>query len=107
MISLGCSRSTARRVGYTPTPEGLAREMVYVLMNKIVFYKVLERYYRLQELEPLYEKGVAETCNRYLSKLRELLSSIVALSPRKWLSLWGLPYQSFICRYIASRACSV
>jgi hypothetical protein len=33
-----------RRTGYTPTPEGLAREMAYVSLNKIVFYKVLERY---------------------------------------------------------------
>jgi hypothetical protein len=48
----------SRRTGYTPTPEGLARE-TYVLLNKIVFYK--ERYYKLPRLEPLYERGIAQT----------------------------------------------
>jgi hypothetical protein len=31
--------------------------MAYVLLNKIVSYKVLERYYKLPRLEPLYERG--------------------------------------------------
>jgi predicted RNA-binding protein len=31
--------------------ETLARMMVYVLMNKIIFYKVLERHYKLDELK--------------------------------------------------------
>jgi hypothetical protein len=51
----------SRRTGYTPTPEALAREMAYVLLNKIVFYKVPERYYKLPRLEPLYERGIAKT----------------------------------------------
>jgi hypothetical protein len=57
-----------RRTGYTPTPEGLAREMAYVLLNKIVSYKVLERYYKLPRLEPLYERGIAQTCHPCLTK---------------------------------------
>jgi len=56
----------SRRTGYTPTPEGLAREMAYVLLNKIVFYK--ERYYKLPRLEPLYERGIAQTCHPCLTK---------------------------------------
>jgi hypothetical protein len=55
----------SRRTGYTPTPEGLARE-AYVLLNKIVFYK--ERYYKLPRLEPLYERGIAQTCHPCLTK---------------------------------------
>jgi len=66
--------------GYEPTPEGLAREMAYVLLNKIVFYKVLERYYSLPKLEPLYEKGVVETCSMYLSRLREFFDEAVKVS---------------------------
>jgi len=76
----GMLEEYGRRVGYTPTPEGLAREMAYALMNKIVFYKVLERYYGLQELEPLYEKGIATTCNTYLRKLNELFEDAVIKS---------------------------
>ncbi len=70
----------SRRTGYTPTPEGLAREMAYVLLNKIVFYKVLERYYKLPKLEPLYERGIAQTCHAYLTKLRELFDKAVEVS---------------------------
>jgi|GEM_PF-4158896 hypothetical protein len=58
----------SRRTGYTPTPEGLAREMAYVLLKKIVSYKVLERYYKLPRLEPLYERGIAQTCHPCLTK---------------------------------------
>ncbi len=47
----------ARRTGYAPTPKGLTRE-AYVLLNKFVFYKVLERYYKLPRLEPLHERGM-------------------------------------------------
>jgi type I restriction-modification system DNA methylase subunit len=70
----------SRRTGYTPTPEGLAREMAYVLLNKIVFYKVLERYYKLPKLEPLYERGLAQTCHAYLTELRELFDKAVDVS---------------------------
>jgi len=69
-----------RRIGYRPTPSGLAREMAYVLMNKIVFYKVLERYYRLEKLEPLYERGKATTCSAYLRELTRLFERAVEVS---------------------------
>jgi len=69
-----------KKVGYIPSPKGLAREMAYVLLNKIVFYKVLERYYNTPRLEPFYEKGTAQTCNMYLSKLRELFDKAVEVS---------------------------
>jgi len=36
----------SEEVGYKPDAEQLAKEMAYVFMNKIVFYKVLERYYK-------------------------------------------------------------
>jgi len=68
------------RTGYTLTPEGLAREMAYVLLNKIVFYKVLERYYKLPKLEPLYERGLAQSCHAYLTGLRELFDKAVDVS---------------------------
>jgi type I restriction-modification system DNA methylase subunit len=70
----------SRRTGYTPTPEGLAREMAYVLLNKIVFYKVLERYYKLPRLEPLYERGLVHSCHAYLTRLRELFDKAVEVS---------------------------
>jgi type I restriction-modification system DNA methylase subunit len=68
------------RTGYTPAPEGLAREMAYVLLNEIVFYKVLERYYKLPRLEPLYERGLARTCHAYLTRLRGLFDKAMEVS---------------------------
>jgi type I restriction-modification system DNA methylase subunit len=68
------------KTGYSPTPEGLSREMAYVLMNKIVFYKVLERYYKLTPLEPLYSKGLVNTCSKYLEKLKEFFDKAVELT---------------------------
>jgi type I restriction-modification system DNA methylase subunit len=61
----------ARRTGYVPTPRQLAREMAYILLNKVVFYKILERYYKISGLEPLYERNVVKTCSEYLKKLEE------------------------------------
>lgn len=69
-----------KRTGYSLTPQQLAREMAYILMNKIIFYKVLERYYNLPRLDPLYEKGVAKTCSEYLRKLRECFSKAVEVT---------------------------
>ena len=46
----------AEEVGYKPDAEQLAKEMSYVFMNKIVFYKVLERYYKelgVRKLKPI------------------------------------------------------
>jgi len=65
------------KTGYKPTPQQLAREMAYVLLNKIVFYKVLERYHKLPRLGPLYEEGVVKTCSEYLKRLREYFGKAV------------------------------
>lgn len=71
----------AQAKGYRPEPEQLAREMVYVLLNKIVFYKVLERHYKnLTRLEPLYSKGYVKTVNEYLKKLRELFEEAIKVT---------------------------
>lgn len=70
----------SRRTGYTPTSRQLAREMAYVLLNKIVFYKVLERYYKIPKLEPLYEKGVVKTCSEYLKKLEGYLKTAIDIT---------------------------
>jgi type I restriction-modification system DNA methylase subunit len=70
----------SQRTGYRPTPEGLAREMTYVLMNKIIFYKVLERFYNIPKVEPLYEKGVVTTCSSYIRKLNECFEKAIEAS---------------------------
>ncbi|HIQ10413.1 MAG TPA: hypothetical protein EYH26_00340, partial [Pyrodictium sp.] len=55
--------------GYSPTPEQLAKEMAYVFMNKLVFYKILERYWgKLPRLKPLLSQGV-KSSTEYLDKL--------------------------------------
>jgi len=45
----------------------LARMMLYVLLNKIIFYKVLERHYKLPKLEPLLPRVRGST--EYLNEL--------------------------------------
>jgi type I restriction-modification system DNA methylase subunit len=70
----------AERTGYRPPPEALAREMAYVLMNKIIFYKVLERYYKLPELKPAHREGLANTCSSYLKGLMRLFEEAVKAS---------------------------
>ncbi|MEM1832481.1 MAG: N-6 DNA methylase, partial [Desulfurococcaceae archaeon] len=73
--------SYAREKGYKPRPEHLAREMAYVLLNKIIFYKVLERYYKgLPRLEPLCSKGYVDTVNQYFDKLKEFFNKAVEVT---------------------------
>lgn len=74
-------RVYAEKKGYRPTPEQLAREMAYVLLNKIVFYKVLENHYKdLMKLEPLYSKGLVKSVHEYLGRLRELFGKAVEVT---------------------------
>jgi len=61
--------------GYTPTPEQLAREMSYVFMNKIIFYKVLERFYDIEKLEAGYEMGLTSK-EKYLNYLYNLFDVV-------------------------------
>lgn len=63
--------------GYSPSPEQLAREMAYVLLNKMVFYKVLERHYEIEPLKPFYREGIVKTVSQYLGKLNELFSKAI------------------------------
>ncbi|MEM4959318.1 MAG: N-6 DNA methylase [Nanopusillaceae archaeon] len=73
--------SYAKEKGYKPRPEHLAREMAYVLLNKVIFYKVLERYYKdLPRLEPLYSKGYVKTVNKYLNELKEFFNKAVEVT---------------------------
>jgi len=49
--------------------DDLARMMLYVLMNKIIFYKVLEKHYTLPVLKP-FCKSVNYSTSKYLETLR-------------------------------------
>jgi type I restriction-modification system DNA methylase subunit len=49
----------------------LARMMVYALMNKIIFYKVLERHYQLEELKPILEDNLEISSGEYLEFLNQ------------------------------------
>ena len=49
----------------------LARMMVYALMNKIIFYKVLEPRYRLTELKPILKENPNISSQKYLEILNE------------------------------------
>ena len=52
--------------------DNLLRMMAYVLVDKIIFYKILENYYNLKRLLPLYKNGVVKNNQEYLAKLNEL-----------------------------------
>ena len=44
----------SKKIGISITKEQLARETAYLLMNKIIFYKILERHYKnLPKLKPI------------------------------------------------------
>ena len=60
-----------KKTGYSPRPEVLAREMSYVLMNKIIFYKILERSYDLPKLTAFYEEGKVKSAKEYLKTLEQ------------------------------------
>ncbi|MCC6005767.1 MAG: N-6 DNA methylase, partial [Thermofilum sp.] len=60
--------------------ETLARMMVYVLMNKIIFYKVLERSYKLDELKPILEQNPNISSEEYLNLLNQYFSKAVGVT---------------------------
>lgn len=60
--------------------ERLSRMMLYVLLNKIVFYKVLERHYRdLPPLKPLVPEGVT-SASEYIQKLNERFDTAIEVT---------------------------
>ncbi|MBS7632539.1 N-6 DNA methylase [Candidatus Bathyarchaeota archaeon] len=69
----------AEEVGYKPDAEQLAKEMSYVFMNKIVFYKVLERHYKelgARKLKPIS----APDAKTYLNTLYSFFSKAVEVT---------------------------
>ena len=70
----------AKEKGYRPTPEQLAKEMAYVFMNKIIFYKVLERYWgKLPTLKPLLPQGIRSN-TEYLRGLNEYFMKAIEVT---------------------------
>ncbi|MEM3697881.1 MAG: N-6 DNA methylase [Candidatus Bathyarchaeia archaeon] len=68
----------AEEVGYKPDAAQLAKEMAYVFMNKIVFYKVLERHFKElgeRKLKPITApdaKAYLDLLYRYFAKAVEV-----------------------------------
>jgi type I restriction-modification system DNA methylase subunit len=58
--------------------ENLSRMMIYVLMNKIIFYKVLEYYYKLPELKPFASE--VKSSKDYLQRLNEFFNDAMKTS---------------------------
>lgn len=56
----------------------LLRMMAYVLVDKIIFYKILENHYNIRKLLPLYKIGVVKNNQEYLAKLNELFNEAKA-----------------------------
>jgi len=62
------------KLGYAPDPRTLARMMSYVLMNKLIFYKVLEGKYRLPRmalLDTSSKTKFLEELERYFMRAME------------------------------------
>jgi len=69
----------AEEVGYKPDSPQLAKEMSYVFMNKIVFYKVLERHYK--ELGARKLKSIsAPDAKTYLNTLYSFFGKAVEVT---------------------------
>jgi len=58
----------------------LARMMTYVLTNKIIFYKVLERSYPLPVLKPILEKEPDISSSAYLVKLKGFFDEAIRVT---------------------------
>jgi len=58
----------------------LARMMTYVLMNKIIFYKVLERSYPLPKLEPILKSNPDISSDQYLVTLKKFFEKAVSVT---------------------------
>ena len=58
----------------------LARMMTYVLMNKIIFYKVLERSYPLPKLEPILKSNPDISSDQYLATLKKFFEKAVSVT---------------------------
>ncbi|MEM3104281.1 MAG: N-6 DNA methylase [Candidatus Bathyarchaeia archaeon] len=56
--------------------EAFARETAYLLMNKIVFYKILERHYPLEELKGI----IAPNSESYMNALKEYFSRAIEVT---------------------------
>jgi len=68
-------RKLEKEAGYTHTPESLAKMMAYVLMNKLIFYKVLEKKYKIPSLTVLDSSSstrFVEQLNYYFSKAMDV-----------------------------------
>jgi len=66
----------AHEVGGT-TVEHFSREAAYILMNKIVFYKVLERYYaKLPRMKPIKSRDVPE----YRDELFQHFTDVIVIT---------------------------
>jgi len=64
-----------KNLGYAPNPKALARMMSYVLMNKLIFYKVLEGKFKLPRmvlLDTSSKTKFLEELERYFIKAMEV-----------------------------------
>jgi len=96
----------AEEVGYKPDAAQLAKEMSYVFMNKIVFYKVLERHYKelgIRKLKPIS----APDAKTYLSTLYSFFSKAVEVTgdfePVFYTEIYDeieIPDDTFVCEGI-------
>jgi len=69
----------AEEVGYRPDATQLAKEMAYVFMNKIVFYKVLERHFKelgTRKLRPI----AAPDAKTYLNTLYSFFNKAIEVT---------------------------
>jgi len=64
------------KVGEKISPEVFAREASYLLMNKIVFYKILERHYQLEKLGSI----IATSSENYMNVLREYFKKAIEVT---------------------------
>ncbi|MEM2179116.1 MAG: N-6 DNA methylase [Candidatus Methanomethylicaceae archaeon] len=64
-----------KEAGYEPTPENLIKMMTYVLMNKLIFYKIIEEKYKLPrmiEIDTSSSINFIKKLNEYFEKAIEI-----------------------------------
>jgi hypothetical protein len=96
--------------GVSLTYEQISKEFIYTIMNRILFYKVLEKYWEgIEKLKPLYDevkinngKVYFETLKKYFRKAVEVTGDFEPVFVLKFYDELILPDNSVILQIIDS-----
>jgi len=96
-------KEMGNNLGYIPTSKGLARMMSYVLMNKLIFYKVLEGKFKLPRmvfLDTSSKTKFLEELERYFKKAMEVTKDFEPIFQTGLYDMIDLPDETSVLEVI-------